>query len=363
MPTPATAPLPTPTHRSLPRWRGFNLLEQFSAHSEHHPHGPFREDDFRFLADHGFNFVRLPLDYRLLLVDEKPFTHNPAAWSALDDALAFGERHNVHVNIAIHRAPGYCCNPPFETVDLFRDAAPRDLFIWFWQQFATRYKNVDPAHLSFNLLNEPAAPSREQAVAAVMRAALKEIHAVRADRVVIADGLCWGRWGGAGTPSFALANDPIAQSVHCYEPAWLTFHQMNKKDPFLNGPAPTWPGRLEVPPDQCAEYPHELYMLGSDPWDKSVLRDYYFGPWRGLQALGVGLHAGELAIFRHTPHNVALAYLEDLLSILHDMNIGFAMWNLRGPFGIVNSYRTDASYQDTPLGPLDTKMLALLEKY
>lgn len=154
----------------------------------------------------------------------------------------------------------------------------------------------------------------------------------------------------------------MAQSVHCYEPAWLTFHQMTA-DPFLNGPSPTWPGHLQVPPEQCTQYPHELYMLGTRDWDKAVLRDYYFGPWRGLQAMGVGLHAGELAVYNRTPHQVALAYLEDILSILMDMNVGWALWNLRGHFGILNSQRADVIYQDTPWGALDAKMLALLQRY
>ena len=46
----------------LPRWRGFNLLELFSrAGPEDRRSGAFREDDFRWIADWGFDFVRIPL--------------------------------------------------------------------------------------------------------------------------------------------------------------------------------------------------------------------------------------------------------------------------------------------------------------
>jgi len=341
----------TITPARLPRWRGFNLLEGFHAKDGVHP---FREDDFRFIADHGFDFVRLPLDYRLLA--------ETGTWDNLEQAAEYGRRYRVHVNIGLHRAPGFCCNPPAEPDDLFRDPEPRQRFLALWRQFAERFRRFEPAEVSFNLVNEPPHPACEQSYAALVREAVREIHAVRADRVVIADGLAWGRWGGAGLPSFALVGLPVAQSVHCYEPAWLTFHQMQADDPFLNGPAPTWPGKLQVPADQCAAYPHELHRLGDQVWDKAVLRDYYFGPWRGLQSLGVGLHCGEVAVFNRTPHPVALAYLEDVLAILTEMNCGWTMWNLRGSFGILDSQRTDAEYRPTPLGALDVKMLELLQR-
>ena len=52
-----TQPLPS----RLPRWRGFNLLEMFHSRSD----GNWREDDFRWIADWGFDFVRLPTCYLL----------------------------------------------------------------------------------------------------------------------------------------------------------------------------------------------------------------------------------------------------------------------------------------------------------
>ena len=51
------------TPAKLPRWRGFNLLEKFIA-PRSGKSGRFREEDFQWIADWGFDFVRLPLDYR-----------------------------------------------------------------------------------------------------------------------------------------------------------------------------------------------------------------------------------------------------------------------------------------------------------
>ncbi|HEX9143379.1 MAG TPA: hypothetical protein VGA09_03840, partial [Candidatus Binatia bacterium] len=51
-----------------PRWYGFNLLEYFSTDpdwTKYFPYksdGMFLEDDFRWIRDWGFNWVRLPMD-------------------------------------------------------------------------------------------------------------------------------------------------------------------------------------------------------------------------------------------------------------------------------------------------------------
>src|ERR1035437_8847512 len=56
-------------------WRGFNLMEKCAV--DWLKNAPYREEDFRLIAEFGFNFVRLPLDYR--------------CYTATNDWLAFRE--------------------------------------------------------------------------------------------------------------------------------------------------------------------------------------------------------------------------------------------------------------------------------
>ncbi len=56
----APGALPDATPKHLPRWRGFNLLDKFMVDQQK----PFQERDFADIAELGFDFVRLPLDYR-----------------------------------------------------------------------------------------------------------------------------------------------------------------------------------------------------------------------------------------------------------------------------------------------------------
>lgn len=63
-------------------WRGFNLLGMFRCPSigqkpDPRVEGHFVEWEFEALRDWGFNFARLPLDYRILVKDD--------SWTSLDE--------------------------------------------------------------------------------------------------------------------------------------------------------------------------------------------------------------------------------------------------------------------------------------
>ena len=95
--------------RPAERWRGFNLLEMFIWH-EGVKMPEFQERDFRMMKEWGFNFARLPIDYRF-------WTHG-GDWNNIDEewvrpvdrAIELGEKYGIHVQVCLHRAPGYCIN-------------------------------------------------------------------------------------------------------------------------------------------------------------------------------------------------------------------------------------------------------------
>ena len=99
----------------LPRWRGFNLLEKFSAHnpSKSAPHSnanaPFREADFQWISDWGFDFVRLPMSYRCWSGPERWRELDEPVLEQIDQAVEFGRRYGIHVCLNFHRAQARLC--------------------------------------------------------------------------------------------------------------------------------------------------------------------------------------------------------------------------------------------------------------
>ena len=72
---------------------------------------------------------------------------------------------------------------------------------------------------------------------------------------------------------------------------------------------------------------------------------------------------GEFGCRPDVPHDVALAWMEHCLKLWRAKNLGWALWNLRGTFGILDSGRRDVRYEDFNGHKLDRKMLELLKRY
>ena len=325
----------TGTH--LPRWRGFNLTDKFNAgHNSR-----FRESDFEWIAGWGFNFVRLPMSYLCWTPTEDWTKLEESVLKEIDQAVEFGRKFKVHVNLNLHRAPGYCVNPPKEPLDLWTDDKALEACAFHWAQFARRYQGVPSTVLSFDLLNEPPDIAEETYVRVVKRL-VEAIRAVDADRLIIADGLRWGM-----SPVFGLAGLGIGQSTRGYEPTRISHYKATWMRGSGEWPEPAWP----------------LKIKDNDVWDKERLRRERIEPWRELERKGVGVHVGECGAFLHTPHPVVLAWMRSYLELWKEAGWGYALWNFRGPFGILDSSRMDVKYEDYREHKLDRRYLELLQSF
>jgi endoglucanase len=98
-------------------------------------------------------------------------------------------------------------------------------------------------------------------------------------------------------------------------------------------------------------------------WDRNTAQRTDIAPWRDLQTRGPGVIVGEFGVYNRTPHDVMLAWMRDQLQLWRDANWGWALWNFRGPFGIIDSGRSDISYERWRGTQLDRSMLTLLQSF
>lgn len=335
----------SPVRNALPRWRGFNLIEMYlyDHTGEGKPRPSFQELDFQWISDWGFDFVRLPLSYYFWSGPERWLEMDEEALVPVDEAIEYGRRYSLHVSLNLHRAPGYCVNPPPEPKSLWRDPEALEACCHHWRVLARRYRGIPSARLSFDLINEPPAPSEDMSRAeheAVIRDLTAAVRSEDPERLIIADGL------GCGTePAPELADLGIAQSCRAYLPMGLSHYRA----PWMGQellPPPTWPGGGHY----------------GQAWDRSNLEAHYQA-WAELIAQGVGVHCGEGGCYRETPHDVFLAWFRDVLELLTYHGIGYALWNFRGPFGVLDSGRDDVAYEDWYGHALDRGLLTLLQEW
>ena len=221
-----------PTASKLPRWRGFNLLEKFTDHHN----SRFLESDFEWMAEWGFDFARLPMSYRCWSEadPEKWLEMDESVLKDIDEVVALGKQYGIHVNLNLHRGPGYCVNPPEEPLDLWTDGRALEACAAHWAHFAERYRGIPNEELSFDLLNEPA-DIPEQAYVKVHTRLIEAIRAKDPERLIVADGLKWGN-----VPVHGLVSLGVAQSTRGYQPMQISHYRASWVS-SEGWEEPTWP--------------------------------------------------------------------------------------------------------------------------
>ena len=123
------------------------------------------EEDIRYLAELGYNSVRIPLNSRLFLSEEaEEIQFLEEGFGLVDDCIAWCKKYGLYVFLDLHGAPG---GQTGANIDDSRDDLPRlfmeqkyfDRGIALWEEIARRYKDEWIVG-GYDLLNEPIRPKR-----------------------------------------------------------------------------------------------------------------------------------------------------------------------------------------------------------
>jgi len=470
------------SYRPKDRWRGFNLTGMMVLGASP---GYFSESDFALISELGFNFVRIPLDYRFWVRDDDWQKINGDAFKSLDQAILWANRNQLHVMLCLHRAPGHASIDPPEEKDLFKEEDALTVCTQHWAYIADRYKHKPVENLSFNLLNEPGDKVEVADYERVVAALTKAVRVYNKQRLIITDGLQWGRqvvpelfqydigegtrgyephdlshyraeWAGNPTrlptwpPSGAvspllaptkaplnvplvLKNIPVCRFI--IKPGMVSGDsdlQVSVNDDYLKvyplhaGKGSGWSEVKDIPDWGLVQGRYnrtleldvkrnkstvtlsvstgdwvevdEIYLQTDDfkqavlsfenAWGKTnsvitfngfdvyqtfksdrvhggvpFLRDLVTSPWEKERETGHFVFAGEFGAYNRTPHAVTLKWMEDYLKIWKESEIGWALRDFRGPYGVIDSGREDVKYEDFRGYKLDRQMLELLQKY
>jgi endoglucanase len=331
--------------KSYTHYKGFNIIDQAFINAK----SKFREEDFEYISEWGMNFARIPLVYWNWSSKDDWLKINEDAMKNIDEVVELGKQYKVHINLCFHRVPGYCINERnLEKMDLFNDSPDRmqlalNALNFHWKYFAKRYKGIPSDRLSFNLLNEPPYHA-EKRYEEVVRTVVNGIREEDTDRLIVVDGNTVAR-----EPLLKIFDLNVVQSTRGYLPMELTHYGASwiHKDKWNSLNIPTWPLKADK---------------GTN-WDKNELKRRLIDMWQPLIDKNIPIHVGEWGCHNKTPHDVMLAWARDILSIWKEVNWGQALWNLRGPFGVLDSNRKDVTYENFKGHKLDRKFLELLKEF
>lgn len=174
--------------------------------------------DIRFLAEEGFNFVRLPFNYRHFEDDLAPGQWKEDGFRQLDRAVSLCRKHGMWVLLDLHAAPGA------QARDQNAGSAYGETYLWthreslervaaLWQEIARRYRG-DAAIAGYNLLCEPVT-ANEPLLNEFYLNIIRSIRKVDPDHIIALDPNLWAK--NIASLHDELFSDPqVVPSIHHY---------------------------------------------------------------------------------------------------------------------------------------------------
>jgi endoglucanase len=287
--------------------------ESYSAFFNAYMESYIAEPDIAFLAKQGFNFVRLPFNYRHFESDLAPGQWLEDGFRLLDSAVRLCRKYNLWVLLDLHAAPGA------QARDQNAGSAYGEAYMWnhkqfmdraaaLWKELARRYKG-DSTIAGYNLLCEPVT-NDVSLLNAFYRQVIRAIREVDPSHIIALDPNRWGK--DISSLRDLLFEDPqVIPAIH---------HYYSEDDAFAQ--LASYPGSVNGKVCDRAALEH---TLDGKHDEQRIHRPAIMGEF-GVDITGSQPFATQLAITR------------DLVSIFEEKGWGWSMWcykDLR-QMGLVN---------------------------
>jgi len=288
--------------------RGVNLGNALDAPNEGDWGIVLRDEDFKLVADAGFEHVRIPVRWSTHAASVAPFSIDPTfaarvKW-AVDAALAAGLRVVVNVH-------------HYEEMNVDPDANQARL-LGIWKQIAETYQGY-PDTLYFELLNEPHDKLTPEKNNAIISELLAVIRPMNPERSVVVGGTEWNSLRGLSSLDLPASDQHLIVTIHYYDPFDFT-HQgaewANKTDQL----GVDWPGPVGTRQNIAADFNRSV------EWAQAHARPLYLGEFGAYEKAEFGAR---------TRWTTAVAAESSA------RGIPYAYWELRSSFGLYDSEKRE----------------------
>ena len=239
---------------------------------------------------------------------------------------------------------------------LFTEPVAAEKFADLWRQLSARLKSRANQRVAYELMNEAVATNPDD----WNRVAQLAFHAIRDREPARPIVLGSNRWNSALT--FDQLQVPADQSTiltfHFYLPMLVTHHRAwwCPEGKMYAGPV-QYPG-APIPAESLSQVqlPAADRLVKLDlneinkPYDRSVMVAAIAKPLAVAQRTGLPLYCGEFGAIDLTPLPVRQAWYRDLISVFAEYRIGWAAWDYKAEFGIIDRHGRSTGIAEILLG-------------
>src|SRR5579864_9425228 len=355
-----------PTTSSVPASRlahirhGINLSEWFAqvydpkGYTKEHFENWTTASDIALIKSAGFDHVRLSVNPQPMMDAAHRPNGTAEYFGYLDAAVKMILDAGLAVEIDMHP------DSDFKT-RLAKEDDFVERFADFWSAVAQHYASWDQDRVFFEILNEPEMGDayRWYGVEAKLAAAIRRGAPAH---TIIAAG---AKWDDDDDLVFLepLPDPNVVYVFHFYEPHLFTHQGATWGEYYWH-----WLKGLHYPssPENASQVAAlvpearerlQVFRFGQDHWDASRIEAEINQAADWARQRGVPLICNEFGVFRKfaDPQD-RVTWIKDVRTSLERHNIGWAMWDYSGSFGVVTNRETKAKLDEVTVRALGLKM-------
>jgi len=293
----------------------------------------FTEKDVAWIASVGFDHVRIPIDEEQMWNEEG--TPDEEAFTLLQSALDWCAARNLRAIVDLHILRSH----HFDASDkpLWTRESARERFLDCWRELSRRLSSRPVDGVAYEIMNEPVADDPEDWNRLLARA-VSVLRETEPKRVLVIGSNRWQSVTTFDRLKVPENDSSILLSFHFYEPFALTHYKASwNAAGRYQGPV-RYPG-VVVADEDFQGLPQELQdaLRGSNRhFDRRVLGEMLAKPLALREQTGLPLYCGEWGALPTSLRADRLNWYRDMRSILEEHGIGWANWDYKGGFGIID---------------------------
>lgn len=338
--------------------RGINLSEWFAqvydpkGYTKEHFQDWTTSADIALIKSAGFDHVRLSVNPQPMMDAARHPDGGAEYFSYLDAAVKMILDAGLAVELDMHPESNFKARlNEDDFVERFAD---------FWHTVAQHYSSWDADRVFFEILNEPEMrdPYRWYGVEAKLAAAIRQGAPAH---TIIAAGT---KWDDDDDLIFLepLRDPNVIYVFHFYEPHIFT-HQGATWGAYywrwLKGlHYPSSPENAAQVAASVPEAVDRLYVIryGQDHWGPSRIEAEVNQAADWAKQHGVPLICNEFGVYRNADPQDRSAWIKDVRTSLERHNIGWAMWDYSGDFGVATKKDGKAALDEATVKALGLNM-------
>jgi aryl-phospho-beta-D-glucosidase BglC (GH1 family) len=320
--------------------RGINTSHWFAqvsrkqGYTQAHFTGYNTAEDIRLIKRIGFDHIRLSVNLEPMLAPGKSGALDKAYLAYLDTALDMILKQNLAVIVDVHPDDDF-------KKRLATDDSHVETFTRIWSDLAMHFARRDPEQIFLEILNEPMieeaarwATMQRNVAAAIRRSAPRH--------TIIATGHRWS------SLKELLALEPLPDRNVIYNFHFYESHDFTHQGAtwgavwwrhFRNVPYPSSPQAIAslLPTIDDAAARDHLSRYGAEGWNSERVEREIGQAAEWAKRNKVLLTCNEFGVYRRfSPPEARARWIQDVRRALERKRIGWAMWDYKGGFSIVN---------------------------